>query len=212
MCFSLPTPEDPFNDRHGKAEEPLKKRKRDSKADKKHADRRLKKGRENGPESLDNLNSSFVSDFSFLGPEIVVNLGKRACKIIKRQGSTCSVRKCDFLDNTEGPSKFLLMCLNAIQDTMQHGKDLDSESDRPIFASEWGFEFWSSFTNGKDILESGGVDPEMQKIAWMASTAADAISLKETEGVSFAGPFLLYLVPSQEKAHKVREMLFANDC
>ncbi|KAK6144694.1 hypothetical protein DH2020_021514 [Rehmannia glutinosa] len=170
MCFTLPTPEDPFNEKQGKTE-PTKKRKRNSKENKKLKDKsshKLKKVKES--ENVENGKPALVSSISFMGSEIAINLGKPTCQVVKWDKSNNSWKELGSENNTECPSKFLIMCLNSIQNAMQNGGDLNKQ------------------------------------IAWMASTAADTISMKEKEGLSFSGPFLLYLVPSQDKASKVRQV------
>ncbi|PPD70824.1 hypothetical protein GOBAR_DD32296 [Gossypium barbadense] len=58
----------------------------------------------------------------------------------------------------------------------------------------------------QDILETSGSSSDFEQIAWIASTAADVISRREKEGHLFTGPFLLFIVPSKEKALKVRSL------
>ncbi|KAK6144690.1 hypothetical protein DH2020_021510 [Rehmannia glutinosa] len=206
MCFTLPTPEDPFNEKQGKTE-PTKKRKRNSKENKKLKDKsshKLKKVKE--CENVENGKPALVSSISFMGPEIAINLGKPTCQVVKWDKSNNSWKELGSENNTECPSKFLIMCLNSIQNAMQNGGDLNSEGDKPLFANAWGIEFWNCYRTAKDVLETNGPDSTIEQIAWMASTAADTISMKEKEGLSLSGPFLLYLVPSQDKASKVRQV------
>ncbi|PIN05492.1 RNA helicase [Handroanthus impetiginosus] len=222
MCFSLPTAEDPFNDRHGKAE-PTKKRKRNSKESRKTMEKNarrvrkeslsdddahedLQEQKEMGCENVENGKLTLVSSISFLGLEIAINLGKPTCQILKWDRSNHSWKDLGSLSNTECPSKFLIMCLNSIQNALQNGGTLSSEGNKPLFANAWGLEFWNCYCTGKDVVETNGADSTLEQIAWVASTSADAISMKEKEGVSFGGPFLLYLVPSQDKASKVRQV------
>lgn len=173
MCFTLPTPEDPFNEMQGKVE-PMKKRKKNSKENKKAMDKkspRLKTGsleNDDAGEHLHEENDSLEE----------LGLGK----------------------NVEGPSKFLVMCLNSIQKDVA----IISEGDKPLFANAWGLKFFNCYSTGKDVLETNGADSKLEQIAWIASTAADAVSMKEKEGISYTGPVLLYLVPSQDKASMVR--------
>ena len=75
--------------------------------------------------------------------------------------------------------------------------------DKPLFVNTWGLEFWKCYSARKDILETSGSSSDVEKIAWIASTAADVISRREKEGLLFTGPFLLFLVPSKKKALKV---------
>ncbi|KAL6523796.1 hypothetical protein OROHE_016334 [Orobanche hederae] len=224
MCFSLPTPQDPFNDRQGKSE-PTRKSKRDSKANKKLRDKnshRLKKdslydndAREYlegdkvmEPANVKNAKQALVSSASFMGPEIAINIRNPTRKIVKWDRSNNSWKELGFVNNNMGsPSKYLIMCLNSIQNAMENCGALNGERDTPLFANDWGLEFWNCYCNGKDVLEEiSGANSTVEQIAWVASTAADTISMKEKEGVSFGGPCLLYLVPSQNKASKVRQI------
>ncbi|KAK4435895.1 putative ATP-dependent RNA helicase ddx5 [Sesamum alatum] len=222
MCFSLPTPEDPFNDKQGKIE-PTKKRKRNSKASSKLVDKSgggLKKGSFKDNDADEDLKEhkvmesvnvekgklALVSSISFMGPEIAINLGKATCQMVKRDGSNHSWKEFGSENNTDCPSKFLIMCLNSIQNALENGGALSSEGEKPLFANAWGLEFWNCYSTGKDVLETTGAGATVEQIAWMASTAADTISMKEKEGLSLSGPSLLYLVPSQEKASKVRQV------
>ncbi|KAL3630106.1 hypothetical protein CASFOL_023090 [Castilleja foliolosa] len=204
MCFSLPTPQDPFNDRQGKSE-PTRKRKRDSKAKKNLKDRKdshRSKKESHDDEHLEEENGKPASVFShrFMGPEIAINVGKPTSQIIKWDGPNNSWKELGSVTNMESPSKYLIMCLNSIQDA------LNGETGKPLFASAWGLDFWNCYCTGKDVLETNGADSTVEQIAWIASAAADNISMKEKEGTSFGGPFLIYLVPSQDKASKVRQI------
>lgn len=154
-------------------------------------------------ENLENGKLKMVTSISFMGLEIAINVGKPTCRIIKRDASNNSWKEHDCESNMGCPSKNLIMCLNIIQNALQQDEASPTVGDRPLFANEWGIEFWNCYSNGKDVFETNGDDSTIEKIAWMTSTAADTISMKEKEGLSFNGPFLLYLVPSQEKANKV---------
>jgi len=112
-------------------------------------------------------------------------------------------------ENLNHPSKFLIMCLNSIENALRHDGTYISEEDKPLFVNEWGVEFWKYYSTGKDILETSGASSTVEQIAWMFSTAADTIARKEKEGLTFASPFLLFLVPSQEKAAKVVKHIFS---
>ncbi|XP_073314479.1 uncharacterized protein [Primulina huaijiensis] len=216
MCFSLPSPEDPFIDNHGKIDH-SKKRKRSSKANGKPGEKKgrvLEKATRCSNDShvdpqeheMSGGHSESVEPFSFMGPEIAINVGKPTCQIINRNKLNHAQTQNRFENKTECPSKFLITCLNSIQTALENGEGYVSEGDKPFFANAWGIEFWNCYSNRKDVLETDRADSTMEQIAWIASTAADTISMKEKEGLSFTSPFLLYLVPSREKASKVREV------
>ncbi|KAI6676596.1 hypothetical protein NL676_037392 [Syzygium grande] len=113
MCFSLPTPDDPYNERHGK--DALTKNIKNGKS---------AKSRKGALERNDN------------GSDPVPNIG----------------------NNAERPKN-------------EQEKDLTSDAEQ---------------------------------IAWIVSIATDSFARKEKEGLSLTSPFLLYLVPTAEKAAEVR--------
>ncbi|KAK4359696.1 hypothetical protein RND71_021925 [Anisodus tanguticus] len=168
MCYSLPTPEDPFNERHGKAN-PMKKKKKKNQSKK-----------DKNPVK----NTSLPQNSDKLEEELDMPAG-----------------------HMDAPTKFLILCLKNIQDGLQQdGAFNDGEHNKPFFVHTWGIEFWKSFTRGKDIIGTNQAHATTEQISWVAATAADAISTKEKEGLSISSPFLLFLVPSQEKATKVRKI------
>lgn len=153
MCFSLPTPEDPFNEKLGKVDI-AKKKKKKAKAKTRDA--------------------------------LSVNKSLRQAK---KKPSRVSIG---------GPPKFLMLCLSDIESSFH-------QLEKPLFTSTWGIEFWKSFHSGKDVVETSGTSSTLEQIAWIVSTATDAISTREKdeENPLSNSPFLLYLVPSQSKAAQV---------
>ncbi|KAL7147172.1 hypothetical protein ABFS83_06G089900 [Erythranthe nasuta] len=193
MCFSIPT-------------------KRVSEENKNHTNKKISTLSKVSLDDniVENEKPTPNASIDFMAQEIAINVGKPTCQIIKWDPSKSSWTENGPPRNTGScPSKFLIMCLTSIQNAL-HQQNIgdcftsEVELERPLFAYQWGLDFWNCYTNGKDVLESNGA--EVEKIAWMVSTAADTISMKEREGVSFNGPFLLYLVPSQDRAYKVRQV------
>ena len=107
-------------------------------------------------------------------------------------------------ENSDCPSKFLILCLKSIQSALQQDVIFNFKEDKPLFVNEWGVEFWKCYSSGIDVLETSGACSTLERIAWMISTAADTIARKEKEGIFLTGLFLLFLVPSQEEAAKAR--------
>ncbi|OVA04634.1 DNA/RNA helicase [Macleaya cordata] len=187
MCFSLPTPEDPFNDRYNNKAPDAKKAKKPVPP---KADTASKK-------PVSGKNSEKVEDKK--SKEVKTEKGKNnQKKSIMQQGG--------LYGNTDSPSKFLIMCLNAIQKAFLDDGTFDGDMDKPFLVNTWGIKFWKCCSAGLDILETTGSCSTIEQIAWMISTAADIFGRKEKEGLSIATPFLLFLVPSQEKAIKVRSV------
>ncbi|KAF8045466.1 hypothetical protein N665_4880s0003 [Sinapis alba] len=157
MCFSLPTPEDPFNEKLGKVGIAKKKKKKVKSRD-------------------------------------ALSVNKSSLKKSSRDGDE-KTRK------IHGPRKFVMLCLSDIESSFH-------DLEKPLFTSIWGIEFWKSFHSGKDVVDTSGTSSSLEQIAWIVSTATDAISTreKEEENPLSNSPFLLYLVPSQSKASQVRSV------
>ncbi|CAH9120475.1 unnamed protein product [Cuscuta epithymum] len=185
MCFSLPTPEDPFNERNGKPNpltiRKLVKSKKDNKVDKKKVATDKK---------TENLRIELLGKGK--NPKNDVNRPTR-------NGITDDAEDMDvFEKNADCPSKFLMLCLRTIQDALSH--------DGALHAHSWGIEFWKHYMSGNDIMATNQSHSRLDQIAWIASTAADSIAKQKKGGLSWTSPFLLYLVPSQEKAVQVRQL------
>lgn len=178
MCFSLPTPEDPFNERHGKVNLVKKKKKK--------------------------RNQSRMGKNPVKKTSLLQNSDK-----LEEEFHMPADRGQDAFDNhAHAPSKFLILCLKNIQDGLQQDGAFNDGEKKPFFVHSWGIEFWKNFTRGKDIIGTNQAHATTEQVAWVAATTADAISRKEKEGLSISNPFLLFLVPSQEKAVKVGAILF----
>ncbi|KAG6410077.1 hypothetical protein SASPL_128125 [Salvia splendens] len=173
------------------------------------------------PENRENgLKELIRWSLGIVRPEVSVDLGKPTWRVIKCDSSNNSLEEHDADKGKGCPSKFLTTCLNSVQEALYQDEPYNSEDDMPYFTDSWGFDFWSCYNKGIDVLDKDGADSKTRKIAWIASTAADSISMKEEEEEEEAGaeagaeeddgssdsPFLLYLVPSQEKASKVLEV------
>ncbi|KAM6600640.1 hypothetical protein CsatA_020249 [Cannabis sativa] len=198
MCFSPPTLDEPSSkDKHGKKD-------RDRKGSKK---------------DISHITDKKVSSKEYKDASCKPILSKKKKEAgndlngeVKATNSKTRLNRNGSVHNHQGkassgcPSKYHIMCLNEIESALRHdGTDIVDE-DKPFFASTWGIEFWRCYLAGKDVLETSGTSSTVEKIAWIVSSAADTISKKEEEGVSYASPFLLFLVPSQEKATKVRSV------
>ncbi|RZC82359.1 hypothetical protein C5167_045146 [Papaver somniferum] len=159
MCFTLPTPEDPFNEGI-KKKEPKAKKKKKLKAKKLMSD----------------MNSENAED----------------------------------KQEVKASPKTVVECLNAIQEAFVKDGTFSGNKAKPVMVNTWGMKFWKSCSEGSDVLETSGGSSTVEQIAWIVSTAA-AMFTKKVKGD--ANPFLLFLVPSKEKAIKVVDGLesFAED-
>ncbi|KAK6228365.1 hypothetical protein SCA6_000705 [Theobroma cacao] len=225
MCFSLPTLDDPFNDRLDKKVISKRETKKimPSEVDWKiPADRKdavPKNGSALGNDlkvdSLEKINEKMMDlkDEQKKLVTLINNVGKtrhmnsgrvqiqpggKKISVHGHQEQACESAHC--------PSKYLILCLKAIEDALHYDGTYNCEEGKSLFVNTWGVEFWRCYSVGKDILETSGSSSDVEQIAWIASTASDAISRREKEGLSFTSPFLLFLVPSKEKALKVRSL------
>lgn len=219
MCFSLPTLDDPFNDRNGAKTFERKTTKKEM----------LPRNHEKvflNEKSRETLRNSEKVDNPGQEKETVTSLKDKLKKSLTSINSTAQKSQIDpgrkktqlngnggvyghhgqVSENLDCPSKYLIQCLNAIENSLRCDGTYNNEEDKPLFVSTWGVEFWKCYSARKDILETSGTSSTIEQIAWMVSSAADSISGKDEEDLSVTSPFLLFLVPSQEKATQVRSV------
>ncbi|KAJ3671348.1 hypothetical protein LUZ60_007427 [Juncus effusus] len=156
MCYSLPTVDDPFNDRQGKKKEPEKK---------------TPKKENKNPSEKQKVESKVING-----------------------------------DERNSPSKFLMVCLNAIKDSWREEETHDENSDNPFDINSWGLDLWRSFSTGTNVLDSSGTSGTNEQIAWLVSIASDNFARREKQGLVVSCPYLLYIVPTQDKAIQVRSI------
>ncbi|XP_050385568.1 uncharacterized protein LOC126802073 [Argentina anserina] len=210
MCFSLPTLEDPYNDRSGKKEfEKLSKKvilphKDETEFLREKCREIMRKNDKAKNPGLKNIKVTSLKN------EQKKSLSFASIGSAEQRGGIGAVKTNTQREQARGdldcPSKYLIRCLNEIENSLRCDGTYCHEEDKPLFVSTWGVEFWKSYSAGKDILESGGSSSTIEQIAWIVSSAADSISRKDEESPSATGPFLLFLVASQEKAAKVRSV------
>uniref|UniRef100_A0A6N2MCA6 Uncharacterized protein n=1 Tax=Salix viminalis TaxID=40686 RepID=A0A6N2MCA6_SALVM len=199
MCFSLPSPDDPFNDRNGKLEFQTKKSKKKPLARKN--EKAFVKGKMKGTENEKAMSVGSENKKSLISNN---NSGTGQEKAeVQMNGKVGRGRQRQARENVDCPSKFLMYSLNEIEKALRHEGN-DEEEDESLFVSPWGVEFLKCYSTGKDILESSGTSCTTEQIAWIVSMAADIIVRREEEDLSVPTPSFLFLVPSQEEAAKVR--------
>ncbi|KAM1702775.1 hypothetical protein FF1_028039 [Malus domestica] len=204
MCFSLPTLDDPFNDRNG-AKDFEKRVTKKSMLPHKREKAILNE------KSEETLNIEMV-DSPAQKKEMVTILKDEVRKSLTSINTTADRSRMDpgetktQLDGNGSIYGHQEKCLNAIENSLRCDGTYNNEEDKPLFVSTWGVEFLKCYSAGKDILETSGTSSTMEQIAWMVSCVADSVSRKDEEGLSVASPYLLFLVPSQEKATKVRSV------
>lgn len=210
MCFSLPTLDDPFNDRNGGKDFETKVTKKvmlphqdESEFLKEKCKEIIRKNEKAKNPGLKNLKVTSLKNEqkkSLASVSSAVQRGRIDSVRTKAQLSGNQEQACE---NSDCPSKYLIRCLNEIENSLRCDGTYNNEEDKPLFVSTWGVEFWKCYSAGKDILETSGASSTIEQIAWIVSSAADSISRKDEEGPSATSPFLLFLVASQEKATKV---------
>lgn len=229
MCFSLPTPENPFNDKElnvdcGRKEERMEiKKVRPLKADQKMSSNSNgvapKKRTPDGDHAKVDYRETKRARVKnreieqAIPPTSIDSLRQKEAMML-RKAKIHQIRKYDIahaqqenaFEYQDCPSKFLILCLNSIDNALRCDGTFTSGEDQPLFVNTWGVEFWKCYSMGTNILETSGTYSSIEQIAWMTSTAADTIVRKEKEGVSFTSPFLLFIVSSQQKASKVRSV------
>ncbi|KAM7268056.1 hypothetical protein ACFE04_010222 [Oxalis oulophora] len=197
MCFSLPTLDDPYNDRNGK---PLKskisKKKEKSEWNKKKSD----KEKETSPKK--SKSNADVDELEKIN-EMIRSLKTK--KQIKSSLSVDDSEKWEF-EKSCRPSKFLMMCLTEIRDGLFSSGNYSQKEEKCLLSNHWGAGILRSFASGNDILWTDGSEATREQIAWIACTAAEKIARNQKAGLSVSGAFLLYLVSSQEKTVKVRSV------
>ncbi|KAG8093592.1 hypothetical protein GUJ93_ZPchr0012g20387 [Zizania palustris] len=173
MCFSLPTPDDPFNDRHGK------KHKGEDEPTGGRDEHKRKKDWNTKKQPAGKAGASAKS---------------KATPEREKDGA-----------EYDRPSKFLVVCLNAIRDAVAAE---DGGGGGIHDTGSWGVELWNccSAASPSDVLDTSGECATREQTAWLVSTACDIVARKEKLGMVVSCPFLLYLVPSQAKAVQVRSV------
>ncbi|WVZ88304.1 hypothetical protein U9M48_034840 [Paspalum notatum var. saurae] len=185
MCFSLPTPDDPFNERHGR------KRKPDD-------DDMADDAAEDAAVPTTNKKDAGAKRRQQQPPAAAKAGAKPKPKAVREWAAGAGEGRVD----PDRPSKFLVVCLNAIRDAA-------APEDGGIHgAGDWGVELWRccSAQAPADVLDTSAACAAVEQTAWLVSTACDIVARKERLGVVVSCPFLLYLVPSQEKAAQVRSV------
>lgn len=200
MCFSLPTLDDPFNDRNGKLE--FQKKETKNKPSARKNEKAFVKGKMKGIE-----NDKAMSMGSEIRKSLISNnnlgIDQEKAKV-QMNGKAGRGRQRQARENMDCPSKFLMYSLNEIEKALRHEGTYNDDEDESLFVSPWGVEFLKCYSTGKDILETSGSSCTTEQIAWVVSMAADIIVRKEEEDLSVPSPSFLFLVPSQEEAVKVR--------
>ncbi|CAN6348943.1 unnamed protein product [Urochloa humidicola] len=188
MCFSLPTPDDPFNERHGKK----RKGEEEPTDDTEDAAAAAAVAKDDNPKKKEGSNKK----------QPPAKAGAKAnSKAIRERATDAEEGRVDF----DRPSKFLVVCLNAIRDAVAPD---DSGGSSIHGAGDWGVELWRSCSAPapSDVLDTSGASATIEQTAWLVSTVCDIFARKEKLGIVVSCPFLLYLVPSQEKAAQVRSI------
>lgn len=182
MCFSLPTEDDPFNERQEKRKKAMEK-----KIDSKNKKLNKKDNKQS--------NTDLVRDTKH------------------QQRLDCDSNKEERLlknpiEKTEGNivSKFLLLCLRAIEDTWLEEGTLNKGMAGTLLSNSWGVDFCKGCSSGSSAVVIGEASATRDQVAWLVSTVVDIITRKEKQGIVVPSPFLLFLVSSRDRAVEVRSL------
>lgn len=210
MCFTLPTPEDPFNDRNDPKAKKEQTMQRNSSTDKK---KMIKEEEVACASPLHNRRSRKSDNSHEAGLSMSTKTPSEGNDVGLGQHPRGKCRGGRDGDSEDCLSKYLILCLKAIQDSWSRDSMVEEDGylDRrdmrgrqpPLLACKWGIDFWKSCSSGLDIVDFSGPSTSREKIAWLVSTASDMIARNEKEGLLVSSPFLVFLVPSQEKATEV---------
>ncbi|XP_020581504.1 ATP-dependent RNA helicase DBP3 [Phalaenopsis equestris] len=181
MCFSLPTADDPFNDRHEK-----KSIEKNKKSKKQKLNRR-----ENGQKESD---SAKDADNKLQEEKALMK------KTVEKTG--CNGEAGCFENGSV--SKFLMLCLKAVEDAWVEEGTLNKDMIGALQTSSWGAEFFRVCLAGSSVVVISGASATRDQVSWLVSTAADMVTRKKKQGIIVASPFLLYIVPSRDRAFEVR--------
>ncbi|KAK2400472.1 pre-mRNA-processing ATP-dependent RNA helicase prp5 [Trifolium repens] len=187
MCFSLPTLEDPFNDRRGKPE--FKKKEETEQKKPFQKEKTLPVKGKSAPSGKGAVRQSISHKLNQQTGNDDANNESHSAK-----------------DNeiSDFPSKFVFWCLSTIENALRHDDAYTDGEGNSFFLNSWGLEFSKCFPTGKNLMDTGGTFATTEQIAWMVSAAADTFVRKEKQDISIDTPFLLFLVPSEKKAVQVR--------
>ncbi|XP_021902114.1 pre-mRNA-processing ATP-dependent RNA helicase prp5 [Carica papaya] len=162
MCFSLPTPDDPFNDKQGKIDF-KKKEKRKVVKGKTTVPNKESFGKRNTEdnhlEQTDEMSklsrgATRTSLSGNTGQEGRTDLERSKIQLVGEVGAH-GHQKPD-QEILEYPSKFLMMCLNEIENALHKSGILDSEKEKPFFFNTWGVEFWKQVVDQLQSLYRDG--------------------------------------------------------
>lgn len=216
MCFSLPTPENPFNELNDKKN--FKKEDTKKKLSSKGKSTLRKESVHGDNMEVDSLEKRTIKKLANSNDEnkkmdASINKAGKTRQDMSKGTETQLDREIDShclqektFKSLDCPSKYLMTCLKEIETALRQDGTYSSADDKPLFLTTWGVDFWKCYSAGMDVLEASGSSSDVEQIAWIASTAADSIARREKEGQLFTSPFLLFLVPSKEKAIKVRSI------
>eukprot|EP01018_Ginkgo_biloba_P015614 Gb_00735 [translate_table: standard] len=216
MCYSLPTPENPFNDQNNYKSH---KKQRNKKQEPSEAGVKIelhKKKRNAVPqkrsfveEEVNPLLKTIPSADKVWKPTADIKDSKQ-----KEDKLTVSVvsspglcRITEHLNNLRGnvtPGMVFKLTLDAIKQTGFEGGLEKAGHDKMITDNKWGMEFWEACSKGSNVLGIFRASFGLEETAWIVSAAASHVAEKRMRDSLISNPVVLFVVASQEQAVKVR--------
>lgn len=226
MCYSLPTPENPFNDpidRNSgkkfckKKKEPSKARvKEQLPAEKKDAlpqkrsffgdeiDKMNWKKQKNEETLMENTEASLLHKTFSQVQDFKLNEDKQSSQVVSSLGLCRNTVDISRLQRNATPEMVLKLTLDVMRKT-GFGGDVMQEGDRELTSNnKWRTELWEACLKGSNILGSSQASFDLQQTAVVVSAAASHIIDRRKRDSFIHGPMVLIIAASQEHAAKVR--------
>ncbi|GLJ55300.1 hypothetical protein SUGI_1186660 [Cryptomeria japonica] len=233
MCYSLPTPENPFNDtieqisqkKQGGKKRVLSKSgiqehvgKRDAVVQKtsfaqEEISNSNQKRKKRKKDLLDNIETSQLQKKVIQLNNVskpVEDVNKSKKKKDKLSGIASSFGHCRISEGLSNlhinaiPEMVFKTSLDAIRKIELEECIIPEGVQKLTLNNEWGTEFWKACLKGSNILGVSKASFDFEQTAWVVSAAASHVINKVMKGSVICGPMVLYIVVSQEHARKVR--------
>lgn len=234
MCYTLPTPENPFNDTIEQISQKKKGGKKrvlsKSGIEEQHVEKRdavvqnsylaedeisnpSEKRKKRKRDLLDNVETSqlqkkVIQLNKVSKPSEDANKSKK--KKDKLSGTVSSFGHCRISESPNNlqinaiPKMVFKTSLDAIRKLKLEECVIPEGAQKLTLNNKWGTEFWKACLKGSNILGASKASFDFEQTAWVVSAAASHVISKVAEGSVICGPMVLYIVVSQEHARKVR--------
>lgn len=225
MCYTLPTPENPFNDpidsnsgkkcHKKKKQEPSARVKEQLPAGKKDTipqkrsffgdeiDNTSWKKQKKEETVMENIEASLLHKTVSLVKDLKQNEDELSSQVVSSLGLSRSTVDISRFQRSATPEMILKLTLDVVSQTGE--ADVMQEGEYELTSNnKWGRELWEACLKGSNILASSQVSFDLQQTAVLVSAAASHIIDRRRRDSFVHGPMVLIVVASQEQAVKVR--------